>query len=317
MDERQADCAKVRALLRDYVLEQRTDLDAHFAACPACREALEKMRASLAPLEALPPVEPPPGLAERTLKRIAETEEKRTQPDLRWTVVMATVCMVVIVAAVLLPSFGRARQSAEIASVVGNLKQLGLVFRMYAGQSKGAKYPPPAPYDGVHVFDLRAIYPEFLNDPDVLVNPDSDNYQELRGALDEALAKKTPDWERADRIVAQSYVYTGYPLKDESELEVFQEARDRRNADELRADGKVLYQLREGIERFYITDINNPAASALMQSDIPILVENPASRDDGVYVLYMDGHVEFVPKGEKFPATKAFQKAFPPPPLDK
>jgi len=315
MERRQADCAEVRAHLRDYVLEGRTDLDAHFAACPACREALDAERARLARLDALPQPELPAGLAERTLKRVAEAEEKSRQPELRWTVVMATVCLVVVMAAVLLPEFGRARQLARSATAEGNLKQLGMAFKMYAAQSVGEKYPPPAPYDGVHIFDLRTVYPEFINDPAVFINPDSNDYDALREELTGLLAQDAPDWERANRIVAQSYVYTGYPLKNEAELETFQEARVREGSDELEAGGQVLYRLREGIERFYITDINNPAASAVMQSEIPILVENPSSREDGVYVLYMDGHVEFVRDGERFPATEAFGKAFPQPAL--
>ena len=35
--------------------------------------------------------------------------------------------------------------------------------------------------------------------------------------------------------------------------------------------GNTVYRLREGIERFTITDINNPAASATAQSDIFVM----------------------------------------------
>lgn len=68
-------------------------------------------------------------------------------------------------------------------------------------------------------------------------------------------------------------------------------------------------RLREGIERFAITDINNPAASASAQSEMIVMWDaydqGTASREgDGVVqfnhvpggsnVLYMDGHVNFV-----------------------
>jgi prepilin-type processing-associated H-X9-DG protein len=73
----------------------------------------------------------------------------------------------------------------------------------------------------------------------------------------------------------------------------------------------TLYRLREGIERFFITDINNPAASAKAQSVIPVMMDVVASgysdfdpaasggqvkfnhMPGGGNVLYMDGHVEF------------------------
>ena len=66
--------------------------------------------------------------------------------------------------------------------------------------------------------------------------------------------------------------------------------------------GDTIYRLREGVERFVITDINNPAASAKAQSDIIIacdMISNTGSDSlfnhipGGANVLYMDGHVTF------------------------
>jgi prepilin-type processing-associated H-X9-DG protein len=63
----------------------------------------------------------------------------------------------------------------------------------------------------------------------------------------------------------------------------------------------TVYRLREGIERFLITDINNPAASAVAQSEVWImgdLISTDVSTYNhipgGSNVLYMDGHVEFL-----------------------
>jgi prepilin-type processing-associated H-X9-DG protein len=68
--------------------------------------------------------------------------------------------------------------------------------------------------------------------------------------------------------------------------------------------------LREGIERFLITDINNPAGSALAQSEVFLLSDfvKAAAKDfnhvpGGANVLFMDGHVEFVKYPGKFPCT--------------
>ncbi len=81
-------------------------------------------------------------------------------------------------------------------------------------------------------------------------------------------------------------------------------------------------RLKEGIERFFITDINNPAASAVGQSGLPVMWDawstsghlhaqlfdvdkGAAARFNhipgGSNVLYMDGHVEFVRYQAKFP----------------
>jgi prepilin-type processing-associated H-X9-DG protein len=93
--------------------------------------------------------------------------------------------------------------------------------------------------------------------------------------------------------------------------------------------GDTLLRLKEGIERFFITDINNPAGSAQAQSELPIMWdmvtgrvrdEGPINPELGVVgfnhvpgganTLYMDGHVEFnkYPSG-KFPAHSAAASA--------
>ena len=75
----------------------------------------------------------------------------------------------------------------------------------------------------------------------------------------------------------------------------------------------TVYRLREGIERFLITDINNPAASTKAQSTIAVqfdIVSIEASNFNhipgGANVLYLDGHVGFV----KFPGEHPVSRAF-------
>jgi prepilin-type processing-associated H-X9-DG protein len=91
----------------------------------------------------------------------------------------------------------------------------------------------------------------------------------------------------------------------------------------------TIFRLREGIERAFITDINNPGASAIAQSTLPVLIDSwgvakklSTSVDDsmagaiasfnhvpgGANVLYLDGHVQFkkyIPQGgeQDFPVT--------------
>jgi prepilin-type processing-associated H-X9-DG protein len=81
--------------------------------------------------------------------------------------------------------------------------------------------------------------------------------------------------------------------------------------------GDTIYRLREGIERFMITDINNPAGSTMAQSELAIMhdiifagqfwlgAEEGFGLDfnhlpGGANVLYMDGHVSFI----KYPQPK-------------
>jgi len=64
----------------------------------------------------------------------------------------------------------------------------------------------------------------------------------------------------------------------------------------------TVYRLREGIERFFITDINNPGATTQAQSSISIMADWNGTGGGKMFnhlpggsnVLYMDGHVEFL-----------------------
>jgi prepilin-type processing-associated H-X9-DG protein len=78
--------------------------------------------------------------------------------------------------------------------------------------------------------------------------------------------------------------------------------------------------LKEGIERFLITDINNPAGSAHAQSTVPVMWDTWAGYNQffnmsivegfnhvpgGSNVLYMDGHVQFIKYGTQFPVKNS------------
>lgn len=78
------------------------------------------------------------------------------------------------------------------------------------------------------------------------------------------------------------------------------------------ADMGVVPRLRNGIERFFVTDINNAAASAVAASVIPvdwdeIAVYGGAQTFNhvpgGGNVLFMDGHVEWEAWHSKFPSN--------------
>ena len=278
---------------------------------------------------------------------------------------LVVIAIVGILAAILLPALARAREAARRASCASNLKQCGVVFKMYANESKGQHFPTlkarrsswhPLANDHdfttnlcdhcnvkAFIFDVESSYPEYVSDLEILQCPSAPDYTPADWHFDNNPAYPVDPC----TDYTGSYTYLGWAFTEEhvvlpggdpndptpenvvnEELkwalaEMFWDCKMNeaywRYGDDLRLDvageERTVYRLREGIERFFITDINNPAASARAQSMLPVMWDRIAvkvARDGfnhlpgGTNVLYMDGHVTFVRYPGTHPATRAY-----------
>lgn len=145
---------------------------------------------------------------------------------------LVVVAILTIAAALLLPALSRSREATRRGACQSNLKQLGLVLKMYASESEGQYYPPTQKWhlNGTPTLSWirgNLLYPEYINDLNLSVCPSDSRAREFIGSLEldfgaflrAAQRRDVSDlcWE-ALLSLGVSYTYTGYITSSSSQL---------------------------------------------------------------------------------------------------
>jgi prepilin-type N-terminal cleavage/methylation domain-containing protein len=278
---------------------------------------------------------------------------------------LATVSIIAVLMAIILPVLGRAREAALRVYCLNNMREMGRIFFLVTQDNRG-HFPAGAPN---HIWgnsevlpaSLRLIRNNYACDPRDLVEflddfkpfvcrtaSDTIPYEWDEWYMDMTLTREHLNPTMIPAVTAQGgtvrprpdsecftnqmYFYFPYTVSSVSEvLFLFNELDERMAAGEIdfmredidrvstfqgTAGHDKFYRLREGIERMYITDVNNPAASMTSESEIPVLFDQSSFlgrvQFNHIYplggnVLYKDGSVRFVRYGEDddaFPYTR-------------
>ncbi len=127
--------------------------------------------------------------------------------------------------------------------------------------------------------------------------------------------------ERMTRIAARNYIYLGFVVTSDKNVLLLKAAlADRASVPldrNITTSGGVLYRIAPGVEKYLAKDPNDMDELREVRHAIPVMFEllnrNAGHPCNAMHVLYLDGHVERIPFGDKFPATQTFVEAFPPP----
>lgn len=229
----------------------------------------------------------------------------------------------------------REAQILDRSACAANLEALGRIFQEYSSLHGGSRYPPYPSEPGGLMVDTGLKFVarhysgyEGRNFP-LFWCPQDEDKMRIPGEW-------IPPWymEVHRAVDDLSYFYLAFALYDDKDVGLFADEyrkriRHRRSMDDeielpegvyayegipLGNPQDRIYRMRPTLSRFLILYIDMPTSRDLspwgnpyteLDGTIPVLVERPENHETpGGHVLYMDGHVEFIPYPGSWPMTE-------------
>lgn len=186
-----------------------------------------------------------------------------------------------------------------------NLQRWGALFQRHALESSGGRWPGLRSDNSVWVPSLWRLVRELAYDPELLLSAACPDPEESLAEIRTALQVPVINHVLLAEVMGRNYGYFGYAVRDLAEFERVRAARaSKKRTKAGAAPDEALHELRDGVERVLFGDSLDPGEALEAQARIPVMIdiaawcaEPESATFAGTEVLFMDGHVEFVPLG--------------------
>lgn len=170
--------------------------------------------------------------------------------------------------------------TTRLQEIDNMMKQLGLVFKMFANEAEKEEFPPLSRTFGRLFPETEVIYPEYVVDGNLL--------SQMYGAGEE------------------KFCYLGYTIEDEATALTFLDAYETIGPEAMQGDDLTIDSESDDTEPTILHRIRESEEFSGRESTLPVLWQVPdPERDTGGWVLFMDGHTEWRDYPGEFPMTEA------------